>query len=406
MMVVEVGPAVVRAVDRCAPTDVRIADADLSTAVLAGLDDPYVLVGDRAHPTADVWAEIWDSLLGGSGCDDVELIVPSVWHPHRVDAVRLTLGQVEHVEVRRRWSVVVTSTRTRDRPAVVVEIGERLIGVTLAPGSATHPAPPTAALSRAGALDDVVARVCAEVTSANAGDVLLDCPDGIAGSHELGRRITDALKPIRELRVMTIEGDRLLAQSTGPSGAPLRPAPRTPGRKGRALIWSWAAVAAAASVVLIQAGTATAPGVEQHPIAVVVEGAVTVNVPALWPVERVTEGSGSARLQINSPSDRHAALHITQSRMPPGETLAAAAETLRRAVAAEKPGVFVDFNPDDVRVGRRAITYREVRDAYDIRWSVLLDGSVRISIGCQSGRGGESQISSACDEAVRSAHTT
>ena len=97
------------------------------------------------------------------------------------------------------------------------------------------------------------------------------------------------------------------------------------------------------------------------------------------------------------------ALHITQS-YAPETTLAQAAEVLGRAVADQPPGVFVDFRSADDVADRPAVTYREVRAGRVIRWSVVLDRSTRISIGCQSAPGHEDTVRAVCDQAVRSAH--
>jgi type VII secretion-associated protein (TIGR03931 family) len=40
-----------------------------------------------------------------------------------------------------------------------------------------------------------------------------------------------------------------------------------------------------------------------------------------------------------------------------------------------------------------------------VRWTVVVDGPVRISIGCQSRPGGEDKVRDVCEQAVRSAHT-
>jgi len=45
-----------------------------------------------------------------------------------------------------------------------------------------------------------------------------------------------------------------------------------------------------------------------------------------------------------------------------------------------------------------------VRAGHHVRWTVLLDGAVRISIGCQSRPGGEDAVREVCEQAVRSAH--
>ena len=100
----------------------------------------------------------------------------------------------------------------------------------------------------------------------------------------------------------------------------------------------------------------------ETPATELVEGRVAVQIPAGWSVQRITGGPGSARVQVVSPVDPGAILHITQSRVPTAD-LAATADALRSAAAAQPPGVFVDFRPDDRRAGRPAVTYREVRPA-------------------------------------------
>ncbi|MGB9308134.1 MAG: type VII secretion-associated protein, partial [Mycobacterium sp.] len=139
------------------------------------------------------------------------------------------------------------------------------------------------------------------------------------------------------------------------------------------------------------------------PTTFLVEGRVALTVPANWPTQRVLAGPGSARVQITSPSDPEVALHVTQTPVA-GETLGSAAERLKRAIDAEPAGVFVDFNPTGSSAGRPAVTYREVRAAHQVRWSVLVDGAVRISVGCQSRPGGDDAVRQVCEQAVRTAH--
>jgi type VII secretion-associated protein (TIGR03931 family) len=134
-----------------------------------------------------------------------------------------------------------------------------------------------------------------------------------------------------------------------------------------------------------------------------VEGRIAVAIPPHWLVQRITAGPGSRRVQVSSPADADTALHITQS-YAPETTLAEAAEVLGRAVADQPPGVFVDFRSADDVADRPAVTYREVRAGRVIRWSVVLDRSTRISIGCQSAPGHEDTVRAVCDRAVRSAH--
>jgi type VII secretion-associated protein (TIGR03931 family) len=119
-------------------------------------------------------------------------------------------------------------------------------------------------------------------------------------------------------------------------------------------------------------------------------------------MQRVLAGPGSARVQVTSPSDPDVALHVTQSLVAIG-TLDATAESLKHAIDAEPAGVFVDFNPAGNSAGLPAVTYREVRTGHDIRWTVLVDKAVRISIGCQSRHGHDEAVRQVCELAVRSA---
>jgi type VII secretion-associated protein (TIGR03931 family) len=139
------------------------------------------------------------------------------------------------------------------------------------------------------------------------------------------------------------------------------------------------------------------------PTTFLVEGRVALTVPANWPTQRVLAGPGSARVQITSPSDPEVALHLTQTPVA-GETLSGTAERLKRAIDVEPAGVFVDFNPAGSSAGRPAVTYREVRAGHQVRWSVFLDGAVRISVGCQSRPGGDNAVREVCEQAVRTAH--
>ncbi|HYQ35046.1 MAG TPA: type VII secretion-associated protein, partial [Mycobacterium sp.] len=143
--------------------------------------------------------------------------------------------------------------------------------------------------------------------------------------------------------------------------------------------------------------------VQSVPATFLVEGRVALTVPANWTAQRVVTGPGSARVQVTSPSDPEVALHVTQSPVA-GETMSGTAERLKRAIDAEPAGVFVDFNPSGISVGRPAVTYREVRAGHHVRWTVLLDGPVRISVGCQSRPENEEAVRDACERAVRSAH--
>jgi type VII secretion-associated protein (TIGR03931 family) len=247
--------------------------------------------------------------------------------------------------------------------------------------------------------------------------VVIDAPGTVAGAPALGASIARALR--RRGRAAVEVGDArlaLLARAALPApGEPAGPGSTATGDRPRprARVMSALAGATVALTAFPAAIAAVAPAarhgapppvaVQTAPTTFLVEGRVALSVPATWSAQRVVTGPGSARVQVTSPSDAEVALHVTQSPVV-GETLSGAAERLKRAIDAEPAGVFVDFNPAGVSGGRPVVTYREVRPAHQVRWTVLLDGPVRISVGCQSRPGAEQAVRAACEEAVRSAH--
>src|SRR6185312_5554634 len=127
------------------------------------------------------------------------------------------------------------------------------------------------------------------------------------------------------------------------------------------------------------------------PSTLLVEGRVSLKVPALWAVRRITSGQGSARVQVMAP-DGSTAVLMTQSQVRKGETLSSTSAMLRNALHGQQEGVFSRFNPDDRRADRQAATYRELRDGRQIDWAVFVDDSLRIAVGCQSAPGDEEAV--------------
>lgn len=392
--VIEAGPAVVRLL--CCGTDKMSAEA---AAALDAVDDPVALVDEKPVAVGALWSQTLRALAGGHR--GVVVVHPTWWPAVRVGVITTAAGTLAeaHVAVRpRSWLLAAEAT---------VEIAERLVAII---------APEVVAVPRRADPDGDAERVLAAIPAG--APVLIDAPGSIAGAARLARLIAHAC----DARVIDDAGLRRLARAS----AARDDDPARPHRPSRV-----PAVArlAAASVVVTLAGVALsavaterpgpahlagtapttvpsagpAPGGGTAPTTVLVEGRVAVMIPANWVTQRVVAGPGSARVQVTSPLDPEVALHLTQSQTP-GETLTGAADRLRRAIDAEPAGVFVDFNPADVSTGRSAVTYREVRAAHQVRWTVWLDGSVRISLGCQSRPDAPDAVRDACDQALRTAH--
>lgn len=397
--VIEAGPGTIR---RLCCTTSTLADAampDTVRAALDAIDDRVALVGERPV-TVDV---LWETALrsatrGHSGA--MVVVHPSWWSAARVAVVRAAgAAVVGEVRTRTRSSLLMQASGAAPDATVVVEIAERLVSITTSEVTAVpRNAEP---LSVARHVAGIVAAKCPAA-------VLIDTPSTVTGASALALLITDAVRASGQECPNALEiNDIRLARLARPARAAIAPA-GAGRRSGRTLSAFGAAVivvaaAAPMAVTMGRPGVVAPKPVEAAPTTFLVEGRVALSVPATWSTQRVLSGPGSARVQVTSPTDPEVALHITQSPVA-GETLSGTADRLKRAIDSEPPGVFIDFNPSGMSAGRPAVTYREVRAGHHVRWTVLLDGPVRISIGCQSRAGDEDTVRDACERAVRSAH--
>ena len=375
--VVEVGPAGVQVLR--GPSAARPDEAMVS-AVLDGIDDDVALFDERPVEVAELMRAVMSSILGDSR-DPVAIVHPSWWSRARIDLVVRSLGATRKVVAVSRSEVA----RAAGRAGPVIEIAEECVAV----------AGPGLRVFGRGNIESVAA-VAAE--SGQPGDVLLDAPAGIAGSAQTAEGLRVALaargRSARDVDVAAIAG-----------AVPVR-------RRARGLVATFLAVSGVLAALVLPDGremvgaavaTLRPDGGAPAPTAVnLVEGRIVVEVPPHWNVERVRSGSGSRRVQVDSPTDADIALHITAA-YTPGSTLARAAEVLGDAVAAQTPGVFVGFRSAVEVAGRPAVTYREVRAGRVVDWSVVLSGSTRIGIGCQSAPDRTEVVRGACEQAIRTA---
>jgi type VII secretion-associated protein (TIGR03931 family) len=396
-IVLEAGPGTVRHLCCAMTTSVQ---EEKVTAALDGIDDPLALVDDTPVPIASLWRDVLQS-LGCAGRDRLTIVHPSGWAQTRADVVRAAaLTLADDVVMRPRSWLLAQASR---HAAVVVEIAERLVVVTgtAVMAQARHGEPLRVA--------DAVARAVVEMTPEQPAAVVIDAASMVGGATALSTMITERLRVIGGRAVVEVDDARLRRLAADAVSADEKvPEPQSVDdedggdrRRRRALTLTAAlvVVAALAASGLTRRGT---PVTEAMPTTFLVEGRVALEVPAHWPTRRVVGGLGSARVQVTSPSDPQVALHITQS-MGGAQTLAGTAESLKHAIDAEPTGVFVDFNPSASSAGRPAVTYREVRTEHHIRWTVLLAGPVRISIGCQSRPGDDDVVREVCEHAVRTA---
>lgn len=372
--VLEVGPAVIRLLGGPEPD---IGLRSMAAAALCGIDDPVTLHEGRPVRTERLLRDVVARAIGGPA-PAVTVVHPTWWPRPRVSrllrAVAATAVTVTSVG-RADW------IRRHDDPsAVVIEIDDAVITVSTRS---------TVTVCRRAESEAVLATVLATVAAApSPATVLLDAADAERAAEILRDHLGDNGIGTRVVG---------LPAPPEPKGEPLR-------RSRRPVVAATVILTAVLGAwpLLHRAHHERVPDSSPLPAAVsLVEGRVAVRVPAGWPVRRVTGGPGSRRVEISSPSDPSTVLHLTQSRAPaaaPADAVAA----LRRAVAAQ-PEVFGGFRADAESAGRPAVTYTETRPGKVVLWTVVWDGSTRISVGCQNPPGRRSPVEAACLQAVTSA---
>jgi type VII secretion-associated protein (TIGR03931 family) len=356
-------------------------DPEMATIALECLDDDLALVDDRVVSVDDLWRDVLETAVGGA-CAELLVICPSWWASSRIARVSAAAGACASDVVVLRRAEISTSDST------VIELAPELVVV--------HADGQRHSIARTRAAGSVVDAVVACVDGL--ATVTVDVPAGVA---LLG---ADLVRALRHRRIdATVVDDRALVDAAGGSRDETSCETATVGHRIPPR-----AAAVAVAILTVGAITAAAMALDQSSeesvdAAWLVEGRVAVEVPAQWTVERITSGPGSARVQVVSPTNGTDAIHVTQSRVPATQTLDSAAEALEAALADQPDGVFVDFDGRGERADRAAVTYREVRADRRIDWTVLLDGGVRIAIGCQ-GSGERPGPERLCDRAIRSAH--
>jgi type VII secretion-associated protein (TIGR03931 family) len=372
--VVEAGPVLVRGPGAVPAEPSRIA--------VECIDDAVALVDDEPLPVDELWAQIVRA-AAGRPTDAPIVVYPTWWTTDRVDRVRAAAAEIDGVVLPRAQAF---AAALAGPSWAVVEIADELITVSCGDGEQVR-------LVRRGESSALAGEV-ADATR-GAAEIMVDAPGEVGGADALGRVVADAVRD--RGATVSIAGARTLGrgarEAVRRNEVAAAPAPAIRHRGNRRLIGAVTVMAIGCVAV------AARPGTEPEP-RVLVEGRVGMQIPADWRVRRVTAGPGSARVEVVSAADQNTVIHLTQSLIVTADP-EAVADTLRRALDEQPAGVFNDFNPADRIADRPVVSYREVRGGREIDWTVLVDKTVRIAIGCQ-GPTGRGRIPE-CDTAIRSA---
>ncbi len=396
--VVEVGPNNIRQL--CCGAGPGVGD-EMVRAAFDGIDDPVTLVDLRPVGVGSLWRTVLESVDCGRP-ERAIVVYPSWWAPTRIDVLSAAAQVLADKVVLqpRSWLL----THDSQDVTVVVEIADCFVVITGATVVAETRCgePMWVAEAVVGSILDMASGVAAVV-------VMIDAPSTVSGARGLATMIAEGLRVCDAISTLQVDDVRfkgvaaeLFRREASACESHCTEASRRDYRRHRAPVLLAVLLLVLGVLGVVTLGRRPAPVADGLPTTFLVEGRVALEIPAQWSIQRVIAGPGSARVQVTSPADPEVALHVTQSRVAVA-TLSATAESLKNAIDAEPAGVFVDFNPVGSSAGRPAVTYREVRGGHDIRWIVLVDKAVRISIGCQSRHGHDDAVRQVCELAVRSA---
>ncbi|MFG2446249.1 type VII secretion-associated protein [Nocardia fluminea] len=130
-------------------------------------------------------------------------------------------------------------------------------------------------------------------------------------------------------------------------------------------------------------------------------GRVVVEIPAGW--HRTTTTDARADL-VPDDAARHR-ITITQKPVTAGAGYVEVAADLSAQIAKKPAGTVTPVRQDVVFAGRPGLSYEErPADGSTVRWQVLVERGVQVSIGCQYAENGWAGVMSACEQVVGGVH--
>ncbi|WP_137725412.1 type VII secretion-associated protein [Prescottella subtropica] len=191
-----------------------------------------------------------------------------------------------------------------------------------------------------------------------------------------------------------------------------RPAPRTTRRVLLAAVTAGAVVAGGAGVAAVvsfrePAGPSSAPvtaGQAADPLRNFTVGGASVTLPPPWEVQQSTGN----RLDLVPRGAAGRRITVVATDVDDGTDRDTVAAALERKIAERGPdGPFGDFDPAADVGGRPGVTYVESpQDDSRVRWHVLVEDGVQVSVGCQYTGDGWELLAGDCAQAVRSIAVT
>ncbi|MCA1006240.1 type VII secretion-associated protein [Rhodococcus hoagii] len=393
---------------------------------LDGIDDEFVYSAQHVRPTVEMLASVIGRAVGnGSGragfVDVMTVLHPSHWgHSRRAvlgAAARRSANDVETVPI-----ALAVPTPADTGGWIVVECAETSTTVV-----AVRPGPQGARAIAACAIAPRTGTLDVEADSARISvvDALIDevSAGGSFGTVCVVGSSADAVARLlstscgRDVRVVPPEA--LVACRAAPSesssGAVVSepdrrswvdqvsaPAPvRTTGRSVviGAAVAAVALLIAAVSVIAVRHTGGSDRASAAAPLQRVEIGRASTELPDTWQVR----GDQPGRLDLVPDDGRGGRIVVLPTELAVGSGWDPVVRGLERKIGERgAAGPFSDFTPDLEFGGRRSVGYVESpADGSRVRWFVLVEDDVQVSVGCQYRDVGWEAIAADCEQAVR-----
>ncbi|MFC9515849.1 type VII secretion-associated protein [Nocardiaceae bacterium NPDC056970] len=393
---------------------------------LDGIDDEFVDSAQHVRPTVEMLASVIGRAVGSGSGRDGFVDVMTVLHPsHWGQARRAALGAA----ARRSANDVETVPIALAVPAptdsggwIVVECAETSTTVV-----AVRPGPRGARAIAACAFAPRTGSLDVEAESARIA-LVDDLIDEVSAGGSFGTVCVVGPSADTVARLLSTSGARdvrsvppevLVACRTAPSesssstvvSGPTRgswvdqvPAPVPVRTTGRSVVIgaTLAAVAlliAAVSVIAVRhtGGSDRAPAAA--PLQRVEIGRASTELPDAWQVR----GDQPGRLDLVPDDGRGGRIVVLPTELSVGSGWDPVVRGLERKIGERgAAGPFSDFTPDLEFGGRRSVGYVESpADGSRVRWFVLVEDDVQVSVGCQYRDIGWEAIAADCEQAVR-----
>ncbi|WP_280387140.1 type VII secretion-associated protein [Nocardia wallacei] len=132
-------------------------------------------------------------------------------------------------------------------------------------------------------------------------------------------------------------------------------------------------------------------------------GRVQVPIPAGWHIAAQTDN----RVDLSPDSGARQRITLTQKELAPGSSVDEVARSLEAQIQRRPAGTVTDLRRDPAFGGRPGLSYEEFPpDGTTVRWQVVVDSGLQVSIGCQYPSNNWQPIAAPCEQLVRDLRIT